>query len=203
MRKKKSKLKVINLFGAPGMGKSGIAGFLFGLMKAHHMSVEQVSEYAKYLVLTKRTWQLKKEQLYLLAKQHHKQLILQGKYEFAVTDSPLQLCSFYAPKGYVPSFKSMVDEVNDEFDNINFFLSRDLSGGAPFELEGRVHDREASLRVEQQMLEFLDKKKVPFEQLSINIMTPWDILERIAPGTAQRPIFPGTPVNNHSLILAA
>ena len=67
-----SKLKVINLFGAPGVGKSTIAAGLFYFMKTAGESVEHVTEYAKYLVLTDRVQQLEDEQLYLLAKQHHK-----------------------------------------------------------------------------------------------------------------------------------
>lgn len=182
-----NKLKVINLFGPPGVGKSATRSGLFWLMKCHHMSVEEVSEYAKYLVLTGRTWQLKDEQLYLLAKQHHKQLILQGRYEYAVTDSPLALCDFYAPSHYLPAFRSLVEQAEDRFDNINFYLTRDLSCG--FEQEGRVHDLKESLQVDQQMRAYLAERAIQYTEVELDLLTPWRILQLLKPGLAAFPKF--------------
>lgn len=188
-----SKLKVINLFGAPGRGKSAVRSGVFWLMKSFHFSVEEVSEYAKYLVLTERFWQLQEEQLYLFTKQHHKQLITErSKYEYAVTDSPLQLCSFYAPAQYYRHFEPLVDEATDRFENINFFLTRDVvSDCSVFEDRGRYHDREASIRVEQEMRDFLAKKNIQYTDLDIDLLTPWKIVENIAPGQVVWPTFPG------------
>jgi len=179
------RLKVINLFGAPGQGKSATAGGLFWLMKAKGMSVEQVSEYAKYLVLTGRVWQLESEQLYLFAKQHHKQHILRGKYDFCVTDSPLLLASFYAPDSTTPpTFHHMATEYNGEFENLNFFLSRELSD-SEFEETGRLHSKEDSERIEDKMREFMAGKGLSWTEIAIDHKTPWTILEKIgadAPG---------------------
>lgn len=186
------KLKVINLFGAPGRGKSSVRSGLFWLMKSHHMSVEEVSEYAKYLVLTGRTWQLTEEQLYLFSKQHHKQLIIERSgYEYAATDSPLQLCSFYAPEGYYRQFDALVDEASGHFENINFFLTRDIESGqgGGFEERGRNHDREESIRVEGQMREFLAKKGLTCTDLTVDLYIPWKILEHISPGMVPWPSF--------------
>ncbi len=185
------KLKVINLFGAPGRGKSSVRSGLFWLMKSHHLNVEEVSEYAKYLVLTGRTWQLTEEQLYLFSKQHHKQLIIERSgYEYAATDSPLQLCSFYAPDSYYRHFDALVDEASEHFDNINFFLTRDVAAAdAAFEERGRAHDLGASLRVEEEMREFLCKKNIPTTDLPVDLLTPWKIMDTLAPGVAPWPRF--------------
>jgi hypothetical protein len=161
---------------------------LFWLMKSKRLSVEEVSEYAKYLVLTGRVWQLRDEQLYLLAKQHHKQLILRGQYEYAVTDSPLSLCAFYAPKSYMSSFFALVEQAESQFNNINFYLTRDLSKDT-FENTGRVHDREASIRVDGEMREFLDRRGIRCTEISIDMLAPWRILETLRPGLAQFPQF--------------
>ena len=185
-----AKLKVINLFGAPGRGKSSVRSGLFWLMKSCHMSVEEVSEYAKYLVLTGRTWQLNEEQLYLFSKQLHKQNIInRNGYEFAATDSPLQLSAFYAPPGYYNHFEHIVDEAYDRFDNINFFLTRDLDAGGSFEDRGRMHDKEGSIRVENEMREFLAKKGISYTDLPVDMLTPWHIMEHVAPGLAPWPRF--------------
>jgi hypothetical protein len=187
------RLKVINLFGPPGVGKSAARSGVFWLMKTYHMSIEEVSEYAKYLVLTGRTWQLQEEQLYLLAKQNHKQVILRGQYEYAVTDSPLALCAFYAPKAYMTAFFDLVAQAQDQFDNINFYLTRDLSKDA-FELAGRLHDREASLRVDAEMREYLARKNTKFIEVPTDRLTPWRIAHAVRPDVIKLSDFP------HSLI---
>lgn len=181
-----SKLKVVNLYGAPGVGKSGARGGIFWLMKAHHLSVEEVSEYAKYLVLSGRRWQLKEEQVYLFSKQHHKQLIVERTgYEFAVTDSPLQLCQFYAPDGYYRNFGPLVDEAYDRFENINFFLSRDLNSGE-FEDRGREHSRAQAMEVEERMREYLARKHITCKDIPVNLQTPWKILDELGVSVASR-----------------
>jgi hypothetical protein len=186
-----SKLKVINLFGAPGMGKSAARSGVFWLMKSLHLSVEEVSEYAKYLVLTDRKWQLNDEQLYLFAKQLHKQhVVARNHYEFAVTDSPVQLCSYYAPPAYYKTFEPLVDEVFETFENINFFLSRDLSGSAVFEERGRLQDRRAAMNEDVRMRAFLADKGIECVELPVDMFTPWRIVEHIAPGKMSWPVFP-------------
>ena len=170
------KLKVINLFGSPGTGKSATRGGLFWLMKLKAMSVEEVSEYAKYLVLANRTWQLEKDQLYVVAKQHHKMLILEGIYEFAVTDSPLLLASFYAGHNTPASFHPMCLEYAQRYDNLNIFLHRDLTQGS-FEEQGRVHNVKDSIRIEQEQKEFLTKQGINWIDLDLDHRAPWTILE--------------------------
>lgn len=173
-------LKVINLFGAPGTGKSATRSGLFWLMKVKGMSVEEVSEYAKYLVLAGRQWQLNCDQLYILAKQHHKLLILEGQYQFAVTDSPLMLASYYSGSNTPQRFHGMCMEYFQRFENINFFLTRDLTReDAEFEETGRNHNREDAIRIEQEQKEFLDKKGISWIDLEIDHAAPWEILKRI------------------------
>jgi hypothetical protein len=164
-----SPLKVINLFGAPGVGKSTIAAGLFYFMKMTGHSVEHVTEYAKYLVLTDRVQQLEDEQLYLMAKQHHKQHILRGHYEWAITDSPLLLCAYYAPHGTTPSsFYTMVQEYNAKFNNINIFLTRGLEEETTvFEERGRLHNREQSCQIQKEQMAFLDRLGIKYQVLPI------------------------------------
>jgi hypothetical protein len=185
------KLKVINLFGAPGVGKSAVRSGVFWLMKSLHMSVEEVSEYAKYLVLTDRRWQLVEEQLYLFSKQLHKQHVVgRNGYEYAVTDSPIQLCPYYAPEDYFKQFGPLVDEAFHSFENINFFLSRDLGASSVFEERGRRHNREEAIAEEARMRAFLADKGIKCTELPVDMFTPWRILEHISPGKASWPAFP-------------
>lgn len=183
------RLKVINLFGAPGVGKSAVRSGVFWLMKSHHLSVEEVSEYAKYLLLSGRKWQLTEEQVYLFAKQHHKQLVIERTgYEYAVTDSPLHLCPFYAPEGYLAAFPALVDEAYTRFENINFFLTRQLEDeNCVFENRGRAHDRLASAEKEQELRAFLQQKNIVCQDMPVDLLTPWRILDHLHPGLAKRP----------------
>lgn len=164
-------LTVINLFGAPGVGKSATRSGLFWLMKIKGMSVEEVTEYAKHLVLAGRSWQLERDQLSVMAAQHHKMLILEGIYEYAVTDSPLMLASFYAPHGTPKGFGSMCEEYAALYDNVNVFLTRDFDRGG-FETQGRLHGREDSLRIEGEQKDFLAKLGYEWFDIEIGDATP-------------------------------
>ena len=163
-------LKVVNLLGAPGMGKSAIASGLFYLMKKNHHSAALCREYAQYLVTAGREWQLREEQLYLFAKQHHELFIQRGNYRTAVTDSPLLLTAFYAAADVTPpSFYQCVRDYNDKFENIYFFISRDI--GEPnsvFDNSGRVHNREESLEKEKLQRIFLDQWGIKYTDIRIS-----------------------------------
>lgn len=178
-----AKLKVVNLFGAPGVGKSATRSGLFWLMKIHGMSVEEVSEYAKYLVLAKRLSQLENDQLYVLAKQHHKMHILNGSYQFAVTDSPLMLAGYYceemAKAGHVaspaPDFVSTCLAYANSYDNLNLFLTRDFRR-RPFEEQGRLHNMQDSERIDKEQREFLARNNQGWVDIDLDAYTPFELL---------------------------
>lgn len=203
------KLKAVNLFGAPGVGKSASRSGLFWLMKIRGISVEEVSEFAKYLVLAKRMWQLQSDQLYVLAKQHHKMMILHGSYEFAVTDSPLMLAGYYYEEiarsggNASPSedFVSFCQDYAESFDNLNIFLTRDFRK-SDFEQQGRVHGISDSERIDAEQREFLTKNNQQWVDIDLDSVSPYALLERMIaeievkwPGTLGRAqgLAPGSP----------
>ncbi len=129
-----TKLKVINLFGGPGAGKSTTRASLFSIMKVNGINVEEVTEYAK-----DKTWEENRvalsDQLYLLGNQNYKLSRLQDKVEWVVSDSPILLGIHYSLPDYLPStFKSLVYELWDRYDNYNFFIDR---GNKPYSPIGR------------------------------------------------------------------
>lgn len=111
------------MFAGPGCGKSTTAAGLFHEMKLAGHNVELVTEYAKELVWDERA-KMFDDQLYILAKQHHKLIRLENKVDFVITDSPLLLSNIYTPKDYPASFKPLVNQMYDRFDNMNFMLKR-------------------------------------------------------------------------------
>ena len=72
---------VINLFGGPGVGKSTTASQLFANLKWSNINCELVREYAKDKVW-ENSLELLDNQLYVFAKQHHRQYILNEKVEY-------------------------------------------------------------------------------------------------------------------------
>jgi hypothetical protein len=163
-------------------------------MKSLHLSVEEIHEYAKYLVLTGNTWQLREEQLFLFAQQHHHQLIIRRSgYDYAISDSPLHLCPFYAemaPQHAYRSLEALADEAYSRTQNINFFLSRDvLAPEQTFEVRGREHDLRTTLDIELRLREYLARKNIEYVDMPVDMMTPWNILEHIRPVLAPWPTF--------------
>jgi hypothetical protein len=184
-----AELFVINLFGAPGIGKSCVAGGLYWEMGSDHISVQNCREYAKYLTLTDRGWQLREEQLYVLAMQHHELFILRGKYKYAITDSPLPLTAFYAPRDVTPQVHfDAVMAYHELYTNINFFLVKDLDApAAPFQTEGRWHTEDECMDLQVRQMAFLDQLGIDYEIVKVNKHTPQVLRQKIAEWEFRRP----------------
>lgn len=66
------------------------------------------------------------------------------------------------------SFYQCVRDYNDKFENIYFFITRDI--GAPesvFDNSGRVHNRTESLEKEKQQRAFLDQWGVQYTDINV------------------------------------
>jgi len=91
-------MKLINLWGGPGTGKSTTAAGLFSLMKLKGYDVELVPEYAKDL-----TWEGHHNKLadqnYVFAKQHRRiARLVEHDLDYVITDSPLLFTIYYMPE---------------------------------------------------------------------------------------------------------
>ncbi len=119
-------MRVINLFGSPGAGKSTTAAGLFFKMKTatHIKSVELITEFAKDMVYAGRIKELNTNQLYVTAKQYSRMERLRGQVDLVITDSPLILGIIYKPNNYFKSYEFLLNELHDSFDNINIFINR-------------------------------------------------------------------------------
>ena len=144
-------MKVINLWGGPGVGKSSTAAGLFQLMKLDGCNVELVTEYAKQLVWAEG-WKTLKDQLYIVAKQNHRLEILRDNVDYVITDSPLPLSLLYAVPGYPESFAPLVLDMFNRYDNMNFVLRREK----PYQSAGRYQDESQAMCLDTQMLTLLD-----------------------------------------------
>ena len=88
------KTTVINIYGAPGAGKSTLAAEIYAEMSKRGESVELVREVAK-----EKAWAGKKmtliEQINVTTEQMLRESSLYGKVKYVITDSPIELGHFY------------------------------------------------------------------------------------------------------------
>ncbi len=152
----------VNLFGAPGAGKSSLAAHIFAKAKINGLSMELVSEQAKY-----HTW-IKDEigiasQLWLAGAQEYRERVgLQAPHGI-ITDSPMILAAFWAERrGYK---KSVVKGIVDAADHCRFYTIVDINlfvelDRDRYDVAGRNQSRETSLLLEEELKTFLTKKKV-------------------------------------------
>jgi hypothetical protein len=140
-------MKVINLWGGPGAGKSTTAAGLFYEMKKRRLEVELVTEYAKDMVWENRH-NILDDQIYIFAKQQRRISRLRDHHiDWVITDSPIALGLVYLKEGaYSMSFHDLVMEVFNGYDNHNFLLQRNFEynpiGRNQKDVEeARVYDR--------------------------------------------------------------
>ncbi len=116
-------LTVVNLWGAPSVGKSTAAAGLFNMMKTQGHRVELVTEVAKDLTYS-RDWKALENQLYILGQQDHRLRRLVGEVDYVVTDSPLPLGIVYMTPEYADWLSDATLAAYERYDNIDFILKR-------------------------------------------------------------------------------
>lgn len=150
-------MRVINLLGGPGTGKSTTASGLFYKMKIKGHNVELVTEYAKDM-----TWEnrhnILQDQLYILAKQNRRLERLRGKVDFAITDSPIILGLNYMPDGYPETFESFVMDMWKSYDNQNFYLYN--SGDLTYQETGRNQDIKEAKQMDNKIHKFVTSRNI-------------------------------------------
>lgn len=142
---------VVNLFGAPGAGKSTGAAYVFSKLKMAGINAELVTEFAK-----DKVWEESKavfqNQAYIFGKQYFRISRVQNKVDVVITDSPIILSSFYA-NDEVPGkeFDALALKVFKSYNNMNVFIDR----VKPYNPAGRFQTEQESDEVSTDMIKFL------------------------------------------------
>lgn len=158
-------IKVINLIGAPGSGKSTNALGITNKFKRQGKSIELIDEYAKEMVWRRDHLSRFKNQIDIVSNQYNKQLYLdENNVEMCVTDSPLILSLAYKPDNYFKSFDSMVVELFNSFNNLNFFLLRDFK----YVQQGRIQTENESIELSEKIHKVLIDYSIPFRYIKSN-----------------------------------
>lgn len=132
-------IKVINIFAAPGTGKSTTAAGLFNIMKLAGEHVELVTEFAKELTYDK-AFQTLDNQFLVAAEQDNRIRRLVGRgVEWVITDSPLPIGLAYASEEYVEWLTPTIWDAFDRYENYCVLLHRDPSH--PYESYGRTQSQ--------------------------------------------------------------
>lgn len=148
-------MKVINLFGGPGIGKSTLASYLFYKLKSEGYNTELVSEYAKELTWEENFDKLS-DQLYVTAKQNRRLHRLEDKVDVVVTDCPILLGINYATPEYIGgTFVPMVYSLFESYDNINIVLNRTK----PYIAKGRTQSKDEAIKIDENIANILSPYK--------------------------------------------
>ena len=158
-------IKVINLIGGPGCGKSTNALGITNKLKRKGYSIELIDEYAKEMVWRRDHLSRFKNQLDIVSNQYNKQLYLDdNNVQMCVTDSPLILSLAYKPDNYFTSFDKMVVELFNSFNNLNFFLLRDFN----YVQQGRIQTETESDVLSEKIKNILVEYNIPFRYVKSN-----------------------------------
>lgn len=151
-------MKVINLFGSPGSGKSTTAAGLFSYMKLRRKRVELVTEFAKDLTYEENFISLS-NQFAVSGEQDHRLRRLIGHVDYVITDSPLLLGMFYASGVFKNEwFTNCLLGAFNSYDNVNFFVKR----VKPYVMLGRTQSEDEANVISQQMLDLFAQHNIPY-----------------------------------------
>jgi hypothetical protein len=162
-------MRVINLYGGPGTGKSTTAAHLFYLMKSKGIKVELVTEYAKDLVYSESFFQIK-DQLMVFARQHHRMWKLRGKVDWVIVDSPLPLSLIYAPEDMMYSYdalETLVLDTYSKYDNYSFFIQRDAEVHG-YQEYGRSQSEEEAMLIDDKITTSLHMHRLDYQTVGIS-----------------------------------
>lgn len=170
-------MKIINVWGGPGSGKSTTAAGLFSMMKMRGHKVELVTEFAKDLTYKKDFITLS-NQLAVLGEQDHRLRRLDGHVDYVITDSPLLLSIVYAQGIYSEQwFKRAVWGAFCTYDNVNFLLKR----VKPYAEYGRNQNEDQAKEIDGILRRLLDAYGVDFQQVSGDESAPESIYGMLFP----------------------
>ena len=150
---------VINLFAGPGVGKSTIAAGIYYELKCLGKKCELTGEVAKDKVWDENPGILM-DQPFIFGKQQHRIRRLYNKVDYIISDSPIILSIAYSNENS-ESFNKFIYEQHCKYNSLNFYIKRNTYDTG-FEEIGRVQNLEESKEKDNEILEVLEKYKVPF-----------------------------------------
>lgn len=157
-------MKVINLLGPPGAGKSTIMLGLTYQLKTMGLSAENTPEFIKEMIFEESQIDVFGGQNFILAQQNRRLARLVKSTDFVVTDCPLALIASYTPVDYIEGFETFALNLANRYDSVNYFLNRNPE--YEFEKENRYHDEASSDAKGLEIKNYLSKNNIKFLELT-------------------------------------
>lgn len=114
---------VVNLFGAPGAGKSTGAAHIFTYLKQKGINAEIVTEFAK-----DKVWEDNKvalsDQNFIFGNQSFRLHRLKDKVDVAIVDSPLVMSAYYCNDNTKEEITALAKKTFNKYININYYVKR-------------------------------------------------------------------------------
>lgn len=172
------KTTVINLFGAPGTGKTVTALGLTYTLNREGFSAEYVDEFAKGCAWDNNI-NLLCDQNLQFTEQHRKLNRVNGKTEFVVMDSPLLLSNVYRTVYHSTMYSNTLDqlvfETHSKYHNVNFLLDFHER----WNQSGRVQDHAESQDIQNNIIGVLEHYRLPYSVLPSDWSRIDTILEHV------------------------
>lgn len=173
---------VVNFFGGPSAGKSGVAAAVYAALRKSGHSCELAREAAKDAMWRDDKHTLN-NQVLITAIQFDRVLALDGKVDIIVNDSPILTgLVFPTPRGCSPSWRAAVVDQFNEFRNMNFFLKRDPDAG--HEQAGRRETADEALAKDAELRGLLESIGVDFMEMQVR--RGYDLEDDIVPMVLER-----------------
>ena len=148
---------IVNLFGAPGAGKSTMAAYVFAMLKMGGVNCELVTEFAKDKVWEDNSTALK-NQCYVFGQQSYRLSRCAGQVDVIITDSPLPLSILYNTEEHLgDAFNSTCIRDFNSYNNLNIFLRR----VKPYNPVGRIQTEDESNEKAVDILTMLTCNRIP------------------------------------------
>ncbi len=157
----------VNLFGAPGSGKSTCAAYTFAKLKMLGINCELVTEFAK-----DKVWEDNKtalcNQVYVFAKQYYRLARCADKVDVIITDSPLALSPYYNKDQDIHEpLKQLAYRISQKYNNLNYFLRR-VKKYNPI---GRLETEEESNAKAVGLKKMLQEYQIPYKDIDGDLMS--------------------------------
>lgn len=163
---------VVNLFAAPGVGKTTTMSAVFAELKKSGIDAELSTEFVKELL-----WEgCAVDELYVLAEQNHRLFRLNGKVDVIVTDRPLPLTLLYNSDD--KALCNIAMQTFDKYRNLNFLLKRNPRH--IYSSNGRYQSEEESKALDGTLKKILNDNRIPYEEvLSASSLTVKTVVDKV------------------------
>ncbi len=150
---------VVNLFGAPGSGKSTAMAYIFASLKMRGINCEMAPEYAKELFY-EENFTAFENQVFIFGNQFYRIARLMDKVDVVITDAPAFISIYYNNLECAKEeFNMFIAQVNNTFNNRNYYLKRVVE----YDTNGRHQSEQQANEVGETILELLNRYGIDYE----------------------------------------